>query len=698
MLDAGRQSFGRANGVPMLNPEAAARFAMNAPLPGESEYVDGLVDEFEHLKSDGKGKEPLWADFYASEQPRAMTEFDRIYETFQGDRGAPFQSPDFAHPGAEQALPVLQAFIHDDQGILHHAKMSQAHASGAIPELNIPDKCRVRDRSTILARQMFADRGQAYIDQHVETLMDSLRIDAASLPASLLEAGSSWEQIYHNNNVNSVASDHAIGQQARVENGEWAEEFSKMNLQDSSTEVWANEYASAKSEWVDEFSKENTTQSALDRDRSLQSNSALEHTRKLAETLSAEKDPKFKNSKFLQFVSKMSRGELMMDGNAVKEVPKTSLDWSNEFSEEQRGQHELQRNGDLDAHFTVQAKGGDWAEEFASQMASGGQWAEEFAEGKFADSATIENWEDEYLSELEKLHNGFPSDGGYKMAANNPFLLDTNSFEKGRDLFRRGLLSEAVFAIEAECQRHPGNTEAWKLLGTVQAENDDDIQAINALNKALACDSNNLEVLLSLGVSYTNELDQKRALEYLRQWLGKHPLHSTVMQNTSGPPDSSQNLSFTIRLFQEAAAASPQDADVYAALGVLLNLARRYGDAVDAFRTALSLNSNDYSLWNKLGATLANSSRSGEAIDAYRRALEQKPNYMRAWTNMGISLSNLGKYEESARYYIRALSLNTDAGSVWGYLRTSLICGDREDIIDLVDKQDIVSLQKALPL
>lgn len=49
------------------------------------------------------------------------------------------------------------------------------------------------------------------------------------------------------------------------------------------------------------------------------------------------------------------------------------------------------------------------------------------------------------------------------------------------------------------------------------------MEAIAALNKALAADVRNAEVLLSLGVSYTNELDQGRALGYLSAWLAQQP-------------------------------------------------------------------------------------------------------------------------------------------------------------------------------
>jgi hypothetical protein len=41
---------------------------------------------------------------------------------------------------------------------------------------------------------------------------------------------------------------------------------------------------------------------------------------------------------------------------------------------------------------------------------------------------------------------------------------------------RRGVLSEAALALEAEVTAHPNNAEAWRLLGTVHAENDDDLQ------------------------------------------------------------------------------------------------------------------------------------------------------------------------------------------------------------------------------
>lgn len=108
-------------------------------------------------------------------------------------------------------------------------------------------------------------------------------------------------------------------------------------------------------------------------------------------------------------------------------------------------------------------------------------------------------------------------------------------------------------------------------------------------DKALSVDPTSLDVLLSLGVSHTNELDQGEALTYLSRWLQHHPQHRAVAQAAGPPPDSSQAHSHTIRMFEQAATAQPQDAELHMALGVLYHLARQYDGAVRAFRKSLEL-------------------------------------------------------------------------------------------------------------
>jgi peroxin-5 len=62
-------------------------------------------------------------------------------------------------------------------------------------------------------------------------------------------------------------------------------------------------------------------------------------------------------------------------------------------------------------------------------------------------------------------------------------------------------------------------------------------------------------------------------------------------------------------MFQTASSRHPDEAELHAAVGVLLHLGRHFGAAIEAFERSLKLRPGDYSLWNKLGATLANNAR-----------------------------------------------------------------------------------------
>ena len=80
------------------------------------------------------------------------------------------------------------------------------------------------------------------------------------------------------------------------------------------------------------------------------------------------------------------------------------------------------------------------------------------------------------------------------------------------------------------------------------------------------------------------------------------------------------------------------------------------------------------------------------------QALDLKPNYVRAWSNMGIGYANQGRYEESIRFYVRALAMNPKADNAWQYLRISLSCAGRTELLHACDGRDLDTLQTAFPL
>ncbi|PNW73046.1 hypothetical protein CHLRE_14g616750v5 [Chlamydomonas reinhardtii] len=654
-------------------------------------------------------------------------------------------------------------------------------------QLSTADKVRIRDRSTIMARHLYADHGDRFADMQVGQLLASLRIDPRELPAQLNHAHpADWHEAWRTGAQAaggapppSVAAELAAaggaaaaaapweaiwnqrhgppgpsGMMVRAPSTGWASEFAAQHPMAAQGPplggaaaapgaAWATEFAGGAaapadtaSAWAADFKSEQDTATAPGTQGQAGRTGTADPratTAALADVLSKSADPKMRNSKFLQFVSKMSKGELMFEDNKVVERTADASAWASEFGQQhgmpppQAHQQPAQWANEF-THQQARPPQQDWADEFAKGVADlklgegmdaaqveeleaawrageAAAWAEEFNKG---DEGQYEEWERIYGhgavgdsvfgGGLAGMAGTATAPGEYVFSEANPFLGDPEAMQKGKDLFRRGVLSEAALALEAVVREHPENAEAWRLLGTVHAENDDDRQAIAAMMRAHQADPRDPAVLLALGVSHTNELSAWEATKHLKGWLAAQRAYAPLVEAAGEAPDSSQRLSHTIKLFEAAAATAPTDPELHVALGVLHHLGRAYGPAVEAFERALQLRPGDYSLWNKLGATLANNGRSGEALAAYQKALDLKPNYMRAWTNMGISYANLGVYNRSAAFYVRALGLNAAAEHVWGYLRTSLACAGKLELMGAVDAKDLTQLQAALPL
>ena len=267
--------------------------------------------------------------------------------------------------------------------------------------------------------------------------------------------------------------------------------------------------------------------------------------------------------------------------------------------------------------------------------------------------------------------------GNYMFEEYNVFKDVKNAYEEGQKIMRDGgNLSLAALAFEAAIQQQEDFVEAWVALGKAQAQNEKESPAIRALEHALKIDPDNLDALMGLAVSYTNEGYDTLAHRTLERWVGvKYPQLGVTPRGMEGE----EEMGFTNRIqlhkkvteyFLEAAQLHPEggdvDVDVQVGLGVLFYGSEEYEKAVDCFSAALNSHQHgsmkkegeEHLLWNRLGATLANSSRSEEAIEAYSRALELRPNFVRARYNLGVSCINLGVLQEAAGHLLGALSMH----------------------------------------
>uniref|UniRef100_A0A3Q0RUI6 PEX5-related protein n=1 Tax=Amphilophus citrinellus TaxID=61819 RepID=A0A3Q0RUI6_AMPCI len=358
---------------------------------------------------------------------------------------------------------------------------------------------------------------------------------------------------------------------------------------------------------------------------------------------------------------------------------------------------------------------------------------EEFERAKAAVESDTEFW-DKMQAEWEELARRnwlteneqtqipstvSPYEKGYYFHTDNPYKDLPNAFEEGLKKSREGDLPNAVLLLEAAVLQDPHDSEAWQVLGTTQAENENEQAAIVSLQRCLELHPNNLAALLALAVSLTNTGMRHDACEALLRWLRHNPKYKHLVKGKAhlmGSPNSQRRMSHAPNLevkelFLEAVQQNSDsiDPDLQTGLGVLYNLSGEFNKAVEAFNTALSVRPEDYLLWNRLGATLANGDRSEEAVEAYTRALELQPGFIRSRYNLGISCINLGAHREAASNFLTALSLQRKSrsrqqshqvmsGNIWAALRIALSMMDQPELFQAANIGDLDLLMRAFNL
>ncbi|KAJ5124925.1 uncharacterized protein N7515_008750 [Penicillium bovifimosum] len=362
--------------------------------------------------------------------------------------------------------------------------------------------------------------------------------------------------------------------------------------------------------------------------------------------------------------------------------------WEAQFAEMETATVGNEAKTDEEANAAIEAELNDLDRSVPSDAAFESVWqriqAETATSRKIAEEDNFDITDNVHVGDLgdwdgfDSLNSRFrdPQLGDYMFEEDNVYQAVGNPFEEGMKIMREGgNLSLAALAFEAAVQKDPQHVHAWTMLGSAQAQNEKELPAIRALEQALKVEPGNLDALMGLAVSYTNEGYDSTAYRTLERWLS-HKYPSIIdPKEISGDAD----LGFTDRqllhdrvteLFIQAAQLSPSgaqmDPDVQVGLGVLFYCAEEYEKAVDCFSAALastesgSTNQQEqlHLLWNRLGATLANSGRSEEAIQAYEQALNINPNFVRARYNLGVSCINIGCYPEAAQHLLGALSMH----------------------------------------
>eukprot|EP00747_Dinoflagellata_sp_TGD_P166369 gnl/TRDRNA2_/TRDRNA2_189056_c0_seq1.p1 gnl/TRDRNA2_/TRDRNA2_189056_c0~~gnl/TRDRNA2_/TRDRNA2_189056_c0_seq1.p1 ORF type:complete len:706 (+),score=177.13 gnl/TRDRNA2_/TRDRNA2_189056_c0_seq1:102-2219(+) len=457
---------------------------------------------------------------------------------------------------------------------------------------------------------------------------------------------------------------------------------------------------------------------------SFQQAAPAEQAAQMVDMLRTHGNPKLANPQLVNFIDQVSRGDLQFKDDTVVDRNGKEVDWdklydasaataSDAESKELGNLWEASaRNSSLENAWASADEGKNfedlWQAAGQSELEAlwGGKDAdrEALAEawrmaGTEEDAFLEQAWSGEDLTQLEQMWQGAAAHNAeYEFSKDNPYLGAADPLAQARQLLSEGRDREALLALEAEVQKNPESSEGWRMLGQLYAELDQDVEAIRCLRRGHEVDPYNLESLLALGVSCTNELDQLPALKYLREWIENHEEHQVLVNGLEMPPQYEYEAwrQQVTMLFNNAAMANPLDADVFVALGVMENINRNYDKAIAALANACRLRPNDHTVWNKLGATLANSGKSEQAVVAYHQGLQLKPNYARSWSNLAIAHANLGQHQDAARFYLSSLVLNPDAVHIWNFLYSAVLNMGTTDAFGPIERRDLEACSKII--
>ena len=131
---------------------------------------------------------------------------------------------------------------------------------------------------------------------------------------------------------------------------------------------------------------------------------------------------------------------------------------------------------------------------------------------------------------------------------------------------------------EAAVQNDLRNPVAWFELGVKQQENEREISAIKALQRAVALKPSYLEAWLALAISNTNENDRNGAYDAIEQWVRNNGRYEgarlMALPEDNGEKAPGVRRAELIQCLMGLARTAPEgeiDADIQTALGVLLN-------------------------------------------------------------------------------------------------------------------------------
>jgi protein O-GlcNAc transferase len=225
-------------------------------------------------------------------------------------------------------------------------------------------------------------------------------------------------------------------------------------------------------------------------------------------------------------------------------------------------------------------------------------------------------------------------------------------------LHRSGHLSDAEALYARAAAADPGDVAALKYLGVVRAQQGRGVEALQALDAALALRPGDDETILNRANVLQMLGRHAEALAGFDHALRAAPASAQLLNNRASALADLGRIAEALESYDRAVALAPTFTPALNNRGGVLLHQKRFAEALADYDRALQLKPSDPVLLNNRGNALQGLLRYGEAVAAYSGALAINPKSAETFSNRAGALQQMKRHAEALADFETALALD----------------------------------------
>jgi len=273
--------------------------------------------------------------------------------------------------------------------------------------------------------------------------------------------------------------------------------------------------------------------------------------------------------------------------------------------------------------------------------------------------------------------------------------------------------SKARTSLQRAVRLRPDHAESWAILGGSLAQLKDLRDAEKACKTAISLDTKSIAAYQVLSGIRAMQGDMDSAISTLKQGIKINPGDSTLLimladaEKAQGgdvffPQEmvdaeenkrealtllTQGNLKKALKSFKKSLKFNPNDADVWAHIGLIHVNMQKFDEGEKAAREAIRLNESNSVAWGVLGAALGDAGKTDEAEEALTKAVKLDPNNVSNILPLGFIHLQKGNLDIAQTLFEKSVKLRPKVAVAWQMLaQVYTLQGREKEAADALEK------------